>query len=60
MPTPSDKDPDEAALESQPTESDPNAKPSRTTFVTVFVGLLIGVMTLWIAFLVWLVIRVFF
>ena len=52
MPTPSDKDPDEAALESQPTESDPNAKPSRTTFVTVFVGLLIGVMTLWIAFLV--------
>jgi hypothetical protein len=60
MPTPSDKQPDEAASASQPIERATNAKPSGTLFVTVFVGLLIGVMTLWIAFLVWLAIRVFF
>jgi hypothetical protein len=60
MPTPSDKQPDEAAPASQPTESVQNAKPSGTIFVTVFVGLLVGVMALWIAFLVWLVIRAIF
>jgi hypothetical protein len=44
---------------SQPAQ-DLLAKPLRSRFVIVFVAFLVSVMVLWIAFLVWLVIRTIF
>jgi hypothetical protein len=43
---------------SQPVVGD--ASRSTTVFVIIFVMSLVGVMALWIAFLIWLVIRVLF
>ena len=52
---------DEAAkAASQPDESVAGDKVSRSIFVIVFVVTLVGVMTLWIAFLIWLAMRIVF